>query len=100
MVAFTREAQSSQRRGDFSGESGLRRVVAASAAQAGETNSPEILWPSAMNCPDRAGKFLFAPRTPRDKQKGFSQRPPCLPAGRCVSNEPSSHEDEWVVKLP
>jgi len=54
---FTTESQSSQRRGDFSGE-------------LGGTNSPEILWPSAMNCPERAGRFLFV-GTSRQTKKDF-----------------------------
>jgi uncharacterized protein (DUF433 family) len=28
----------------------------------------------------------------------LSQRPPCLPAGRCASNEASLRRAEWVVK--
>ena len=61
---------------EFYGESGLRRVVAASTAQAGDTDSPFTLRPSAR--PIHLKQMFFVCRYLPDRQKVLSLCPLCL----------------------
>jgi len=74
------------------GHTGLRRAVAASAAQAGDSN-----W--IRNYAPKGSGFWFV-GTSRQTKKGFPLCPPCLPAGRRVSNESQSLRGEPACAKP